>query len=95
MKKTLLAIGVVAMTFASCEKEEVKAPTTDCRCGTVTSLDRVLNIDNVNDIVLDDYYTYTLKNDCSGIESVESTEHSTGDFVVPSIGTAICLTTEW
>ena len=95
MKKTLLVLAVLATTLASCEKREVKAPLTDCKCGTVTSVDHVLNLDNVNDIVLDNHYTYTVENDCTGIESVETTEYSTGDFVTPTIGDAICLTREW
>lgn len=70
MKKTILILSAVALTFASCKKEEVQpvvTPTTneyipDCDC------DEVMEFTSFNLVGAGQFGTYVTINQCTGVQ---------------------------
>lgn len=89
MKKVLLVLTAVAAM--ACTKEEVKAPNTNCDCGTITDVYHVLDVDTINDIAIE-YYDFSVTNDCSGNSEIFTTQFDSplGDNATPVVGDKYC-----
>ena len=79
MKKLLILL----LILSSCQEEQIEPtpqPQTYCMCGEIT---------NINQYYPDTFFTYTLKNNCTG--NLTTTTNAT----YYDYGNDMCLTYEW
>jgi len=87
MKKTILILSAVALTFASCKKEEVTKTNTntttiapDCNCNEVVEIGATFNFPSG-----DQFGSYITINQCTGVQT-DRTWSTASNIPKPNLG---------